>query len=92
MSILSVAVVEHWLRGSDAEALRWFASSRGDVVVEQRAWQAAPDSIVVDEQLAAAVFHVRDGRIIEHTRYAALDEALRATALTPDDEVLARVG
>lgn len=89
MSLVPVAVVESWLRtsGSDAEPLRWFCGARGEVVVEQRAWRALPDQLTVGEQLAASVFHVRDGRVIEYQRFGALAEALRATALTPDDEL-----
>jgi hypothetical protein len=89
MSLVPVAVVESWLRtsGSDAEPLRWFCGARGEVVVEERAWRASIDSIEVGEHIAAAVFHVRDGRVIEYQRFGALAEALNATALTPDDEL-----
>lgn len=89
MQLMPVSIVESWLRcgGSDAEPLRWFCGARGDVVVEQRAWRVGPDSIVVDEQLAASVFHVREGRVVEHQQFAALEEALHATGITTDDEV-----
>jgi hypothetical protein len=91
MQLMPVAVVETWLRctGSDAEPLRWFCGARGDVVVEQRAWRVGPDSIVVGEQLAASVFHVRDGRVVEWQRFDALAEAMRVSGVTLDDEVLA---
>lgn len=90
MSVMPVAIVESWLRcsGSDAEPLRFFCSAAGDVVVEQRAWCVSPDSLTVREQLATLLFHVRDGRVVDHERYDELAEALRAACATADDEVL----
>lgn len=91
MSLMPVAVVETWFRrsGSGTEPLRWFCGACGEVVVEERAWVAS-DTVAVAEQLAALAFRVHDGQVIEYQRYAALAEALHATALTPEDEVLAR--
>lgn len=92
MQLLPVAVVENWFRhsGTAAEPLRWFCSDSGEVVVEERGWRVMPDALVVGEQIVASAFSVRDGQVVHREVFAALDEALAASRLTTDDEVLQR--
>jgi hypothetical protein len=85
MTWLPLAVAERWQAAIDAranlttESLRWFCGTNGTVVIEQR--ESA------DRQFASA-FRVVAGRVVRYQRFDALPDALRAAALTDDDEVI----
>lgn len=96
------AALRQWFRrgGLTAEPLRWFCGSRGFVVVEQRGCWFSPEAVTVEdsgrwfipdtssERIVASAFCVVAGRIVRYQRFDDLREALAATALTDDDEVL----
>jgi len=79
MTFMPLAVVESWLTrwGSSAQVLRWFCGREGTVVIEQHT-----------DRIIASAFTVKDGRVVRCQRFAALDAALAAVALTDDDEVI----
>jgi hypothetical protein len=97
------AVLRQWFRrgGFTAEPLRWFCSSRGHVVVEQRGRWFAPEAVTVEdsgrwfipdttsERIVASAFCVIAGRVVRYQRFEHLRDALAATALSDDDEILA---
>lgn len=76
--------------GFSAEVLRWFCGAQGTVVVEQRGRWFLPDAIAASEHIVASAFTVRHGRVVRFQRFDALSEALAASALTDDDEVIHR--
>jgi hypothetical protein len=96
--------VRQWFRrgGFNAEPLRFFCGPRGQVVVEQRGRWFSPEAVTVEdsgrwfipdttsERVVASVFCVVAGRVVRYQRFDGLREALAATSLTDDDEVLLR--
>jgi hypothetical protein len=97
-------VLRQWFRrgGLTAEPLRYFCGSRGQVVVEQRGRWFSPEAVTVEdsgrwfipdttsERIVATAFSVLAGRVVRYQRFDRLNEALAASALTDDDEVLGR--
>jgi len=97
-------VVRQWFRrgGFNAEPLRWFCGARGPVVVEQRGRWFTPEAVTVEdsgrwiipdttsERIVASAFSVVAGRVVRYQRFDKLHEALVATHLSDDDEVLLR--
>ena len=83
-------MLRQWLgrAGFSAEPLRWFCGPRGHVVVEQRGRWNIPET--TSERIVASAFHVARGRVVRYQRFDELGEALSASALTDDDEVLQR--
>ena len=95
-------VVRQWFHrgGFNAEPLRYFVGSRGKVVVEQRGRWFTPRAVTVEdsgrwiipdttsERIVASAFSVLAGRVVRYQRFQALHEALVASSLTDDDEVL----
>lgn len=98
------AVLRQWFRrgGLTAEPLRWFCGSRGFVVVEQRGRWFSPEAVTVEdsgrwfipdttsERIVATAFSVLAGRVVRYQRFEKLRDALAATQLSDDDEVLGR--
>ena len=81
-------VLRQWLQraGFTAEPLRWFCGARGDVVIEQRGRWVLPET--TSERIVASSFGVIGGRVIRYQRFDELAEALVATRLSDEDEVL----
>ena len=81
-------VLREWLgrAGFTAEPLRWFCGPRGDVVVEQRGRWVIPETTT--ERIVASSFRVAFGRVVRYQRFDALSDALAASSLTDDDEVV----
>jgi hypothetical protein len=74
-----------WI-GFSAEPLRWFCGPPGLVVVEQLGcWMSPP---IATERVVASAFRIFNGRIVRYRRFDELPEALAATSLSDDDEVL----
>jgi hypothetical protein len=98
------AALRQWLTrgGFTAEPLRWFCGTRGNVVVEQRGHWFTPRAITVEdsggwiitdttsERIVASAFSVVAGRVVRYQRFDQLRDALFATSLSDDDEVLLR--
>ena len=96
------AALRQWFRrgGFNAEPLRWFCDSRGHVVVEQRGRWFTPEAVTVEdsgrwfipdttsERIVATAFSVLAGRVVRYQRFEKLHDALAATQLSDDDEVL----
>ena len=94
-------VVRQWFvrGGFNAEPLRYFVGTRGNVVVEQRGRWFAPKSVTVEdsgrwvipdttsERIVASAFSVLAGRVVRYQRFDQLREALVAASLSDDDEV-----
>jgi hypothetical protein len=79
------AAIDEWLDFT-AEPFRWFCGPPGLVVVEQvGCWLFPPTSM---ERVIASAFRVFNGRIVRYRRFDDLSEALAATCLTDEDEVL----
>lgn len=79
------AAIDEWLDFS-AEPFRWFCGPPGLVVVEQvGCWLFPPTSM---ERVIASAFRVFNGRIVRYRRFDRLSDALAATCLTDEDEVL----
>jgi hypothetical protein len=97
-------VLRQWFRrgGLTAEPLRYFCGSRGQVVVEQRGRWFSPEAVTVEdsgrwfipdttsERIVATAFSVLAGRVVRYQRFDRLGDALAATSLSDDDEVLGR--
>ena len=97
--------LRRWFRrgGLSAEPIRWFCDSRGHVVVEQRGRWFTPEAVTVEdsgrwfipdtthERIVATAFSVVAGRVVRYQRFEKLADALTATKLTDDDEVLPTV-
>jgi len=97
--------LKRWFRrgGLHAEPIRWFCDSRGHVVVEQRGRWFTPEAVTVEdsgrwfipdttsERIVATAFSVVAGRIVRYQRFEKLADALTATKLSDDDEVLPTV-
>lgn len=81
-------VLRRWVgrAGFTAEPLRWFCGAHGEVVVEQRGRWVLPDATT--ERIVAASFRVLGGRVVRYQRFYELRDALAASALTDDDEVV----
>ena len=96
------AVVRQWFQrgGFNAEPLRYFVGTRGHVVVEQRGRWFTPERVTIEdsgcwvlpdttsERIVASAFSVLAGRVVRYHRFGALRDALVATSLSDDDEVL----
>jgi hypothetical protein len=96
--------LKRWFRrgGLTAEPLRYFCGSRGQVVVEQRGRWFSPEAVTVEdsgrwfipdttsERVVATAFSVLAGRVVRYQRFERLRDALAATKLSDDDEVLGR--
>lgn len=96
--------LRRWFRrgGLTAEPLRYFCGSRGQVVVEQRGRWFTPEAVTVEdsgrwfipdttsERVVATAFSVLAGRVVRYQRFEQLRDALVATSLSDDDEVLGR--
>lgn len=81
------AAHRQWI-GFTAEPLRWFCGPVGVVVVEQLGcWLLPP---IATERVVASAFRVSNGRVVRYRRFDVLGDALAATSLSDDDEVLAR--
>ena len=76
--------------GFTAVPLRWFCGAAGVVVVEQRGRWHLPDALTANERIVASAFTVRAGRVSRFQRFDALPDALAASSLTDDDEVIHR--
>ncbi|HEY5928475.1 MAG TPA: hypothetical protein VIV11_42605, partial [Kofleriaceae bacterium] len=82
------------------EPLRYFVGKQGKVVVEQRGRWFTPRAVTVEdsgrwiipdttsERIVASAFSVLAGRVVRYQRFDHLHDALMATALSDDDEVL----
>ncbi len=96
--------LRRWFRrgGLNAEPLRVFCNSRGHVVVEQRGRWFTPEAVTVEdsgrwfipdttgERIVATAFMVVAGRVVRYQRFDKLNDALAATSLSDDDEILSR--
>ena len=96
--------LRRWFRrgGLAAEPLRYFCGARGTVVVEQRGRWFSPEAVTVEdsgrwfipdttkERVVATAFSVLAGRVVRYQRFEQLRDALAATQLSDDDEVLGR--
>ncbi len=96
--------LRRWFRrgGLTAEPLRYFCGARGTVVVEQRGRWFSPEAVTVEdsgrwfipdttsERIVATAFSVLAGRVVRYQRFEKLHDALAATQLSDDDEVLGR--
>jgi hypothetical protein len=87
------AVLRDWIgrAGIRLEPRRWFASP-AELVVEQVATWRGPDGAVTDPQFIASSFTVENASVMRTIRYGSLEEALAATGLTLEDEVLGVAG
>lgn len=85
-------VMQAWFAraGFSAEVLRWFCGAHGVVVVEQRGRWHLPDALAASERIVASAFRVQAGRVVRYQRFDALDEALAASALDEQHEVIVR--
>ena len=81
-------VLRQWLgrAGFSAEPLRWFCGAHGMVVVEQRGRWELPETTT--ERIITASFRVLGGRVVRYQRFDQLRDALAASSLTDDDEVV----
>src|SRR3954447_6145721 len=88
------AVLAEWLAraGFSAEELRWFCGADGSVVVEQDArWVDSVSGARRGSARVASRFVVDDGRVASYARHDdGLQPALRAAALSVEDEVIER--
>lgn len=97
MTLLPLAVVESWQAaingtraGFSAEVLRWFCGAHGAVVVEQlERWQL-PDALGTSEKIVASAFRVQGGRVVRYQRFDELRDALMASHLGDEHEVINR--